>query len=115
MTFGFTKYFPTIHVVSEEHTAKPDLDAVAAPSNRNREVRFVYILTIQYILIRSTEFSLLTNSSTPTESQSGSIPSTPLKNTLKIFVSTSPLWSALFTTKSQSLVSSINHSKSLLL
>ncbi len=38
MTFGFTKYFPTVHVVSEEHTASPDLDAVPAPSNRNREV-----------------------------------------------------------------------------
>ena len=38
MTFGFLKYFPGIHVVSEEHTEKPDFDTVARPSLRNREV-----------------------------------------------------------------------------
>lgn len=38
MTYGFKKFFPTIHVVSEEHTDSPDLSTVAAPSLRNREV-----------------------------------------------------------------------------
>lgn len=38
MSFGFYKYFPGIHVVSEEHTEEPDLDTVARPSLRNREV-----------------------------------------------------------------------------
>jgi len=40
MTYGFKKFFPTIHVVSEEHTDSPDLSTVAAPSLRNREVCF---------------------------------------------------------------------------
>jgi len=38
MTFAFKKYFPTIHVVSEEKTEKPDMSTIAGPHLRNREV-----------------------------------------------------------------------------
>lgn len=38
ITYGFRKFFPTTHIVSEEHTDDPDMSEVAAPSLRNREV-----------------------------------------------------------------------------
>ena len=38
MYYGFKKYFPNIHVMSEEHTADVDMDTVDAPSMRNRGV-----------------------------------------------------------------------------
>lgn len=38
MTFAFKKYFPTIHVVSEEKTESPDMSTIHAPHLRNREV-----------------------------------------------------------------------------
>ena len=65
MTFGFQKYFPTIHVVSEEDTESPDLSSIAAPSLRNREVRLnnecstLSISFINFLIFKNNNFDFV--------------------------------------------------------